>query len=263
MLTFRVMAAALIAASSLGAQAIVRGTVLAEHGTRVAGAELMVAALNKAVRSDSAGEYRLVLPAGQYRLTVRAMGYFSVSDSISPENGVELIKDIQLTSTATLLDTVNTTAPRRVYASPLLRDFEERRKTHMGRYISEVEFRQSDDRLLSDVLRKIPGMVVSPGRNNEYWAAATRTGGSAAGALRGARGKCYVTIYVDGVLMFDQGMTVVTPGRPGNGLYPPDLNLMSPREMAGAEYYASSAAAPAQYKDRSGCGLLLLWTRER
>src|SRR5690349_22106724 len=77
----KVVVAMLLAAGPLGAQAIVRGAVTTEQGQRIAGVELLVPALRKTVRTDSVGEYRLVLPPGNYKMMTRAMGFFSLSDS--------------------------------------------------------------------------------------------------------------------------------------------------------------------------------------
>jgi hypothetical protein len=65
---------------------------------------------------------------------------------------------------------------------------------------------------------------------------------------------CYATIYFDGVLRYDMG---ITPGSP-----PPELGDFLVTELAGIEYYPGEATAPPGYR-HSGCGLLLLWTRER
>ena len=69
---------------------------------------------------------------------------------------------------------------------------------------------------------------------------------------------CYVAIYVDGILNFNAQM-----GR--SGVAPPDLSKLIPvADLAGAEFYADGATAPAgMHSDDDGCGSLYLWTRER
>lgn len=233
----------LLLVSPVGAQGIVRGAITNEQGRRLAGVELTVAALKRTVRSDSLGEYRLEVPPGRYWMNVRAMGYFVVGDSIQPEQDVELIHDFRLSSFGITLDTVTTTAVRRTYFSPGLREFEERRRMGQGKFVSETEFRRAGSRLLSDVLRKVPGMAVVPARGSAYYAVATR------------RSACPLTVYLDGLPLYDRVLS--------RGIPPPDLNQFQAASFAGAEYYAATAAAPVQFRDRSGCGLLLLWTRER
>jgi len=241
----KVVVAMLLAACPMGAQAIVRGAVMTEQGQRIAGVVLQVPSLKKSVRTDSTGEYRLDLPPGTYRMTTRAMGFFSLSDSIQPEKDVELIHDFTLTSLAKVLDTVSTTAPR-LYFSQLLRGFEERRKTAQGHYITEEQFRRYRDRMLADVMRRVPGLQVRPGRGGANFATATRNGVA-------ARNACFVSVYLDGLPLYT-GL---------RGELPLDLNTLQTNTMAGAEFYPTIATSPVQFKDRTGCGLLLLWTREQ
>jgi len=241
----KLVVALLAVAGPLGAQAIVRGAVLTEQGQRIVGVELQVPALRKTVRTDSTGEYRIVLPPGHYKLTTRALGFFSLSDSIEPEVNVELIHDFTLTSIAKLLDTMTTTAERRRHISPGLNDFEERRRTSQGKYLTQEIFDRYRSSLLGDVLRRLPGVDIRPGAFNAKYAASLRFGGR--------KGACFVSVFLDGLPLFT-GL---------RGESPPDLNLFSPSTLAGAEFYSGGATSPVQYKDRTGCGMLLLWTRER
>lgn len=238
------LAVLLLCAPALGAQGVVRGTVMNDQGRRLPGVELTVAGINKTVRSDSAGEYKLVLAPGTYWMNVRAMGYFVVGDSIEPERDVEQIHDFTLSSFGIVLDTVTTTADRRRYLSPGLRDFLERSKTKQGKFITEADFGRDAERRLPDVLRRIAGVTIVPGRGTAFFATASRN-----------RSGCFVTVYLDGVLLYDR-----TINRVGG---PPDLTQFQTRTMLGAEYYASTSIAPAQFRDRAGCGLLLLWSKER
>jgi hypothetical protein len=241
----KLVVALVAVAGPLGAQAIVRGAVTTEQGQRIAGVELQVPALRKTVHTDSIGEYRFILPPGNYKMTTRALGFFSESDSIAPELNVELIHDFTLTSIAKLLDTMTSTAERRRHISPGLNDFEERRRTSQGKYLTQEIFERYSTSLLGDVLRKLPGVDIRPGAFNAKYAASFRQ--------RGGRGACYVSVYLDGVPLFT-GL---------RGESPPDLNLFSPSTLAGAEFYSGGATSPVQFKDRTGCGMLLLWTRER
>ena len=65
---------------------------------------------------------------------------------------------------------------------------------------------------------------------------------------------CPVTIYLDGMLYFS--------GSPASAA--PDVNVMFASDYAAAEYYASAAEVPAEYNATSvtGCGVLLLWSRD-
>jgi hypothetical protein len=233
------------AAGQLGAQGIVRGAVTTEQGQRIAGVELRVAVLNKSVRTDSLGEYKMVLPAGSYWLTTRALGFFSLGDSIAPEKDVELIHDFTLTSLAQVLGPVTTTAPSK-YRGSGLQGFEQRMKTGQGKYVTEEDFARYTNRLLADVLRRMPGLLVKQVGGSANYATSQRNGVA-------TKGGCYVAVFLDGMALYNG---------PRQGA-PPDLNLFPNSTLAGAEFYASTATSPVQYKDKTGCGMLLLWTRER
>jgi hypothetical protein len=67
------------------------------------------------------------------------------------------------------------------------------------------------------------------------------------------RRNCPVTIYIDNVLYYSAQL----------GQEPPGIDFMQASDFAAAEYYASAAETPPQYNATgSGCGALLLWTRD-
>ena len=194
-------------------------------------------------------------------LSFRKVGYdpqtMVVSNTVRDSTGLTII----MRRTATTLPTVVTKArgadsvPH--YISPLLRDFEERRKQGFGRFVTEADLRKRDNSRLSEVIRAlVPGASMVPGRGSQIWLAGHRAGGSAGRAMN--PGNCYVTVYLDGVLTYSmtQGGPLTNP--------PPDFGTMMADQYAGIEFYAGGASIPMKYnKTDAGCGTLLLWTRER
>jgi hypothetical protein len=66
-----------------------------------------------------------------------------------------------------------------------------------------------------------------------------------------------VTLYVDGVVVFNSANNKSTADIP-------DLALFRAADYAGIEYYAGGASMPTKFNfTSSGCGVLLLWSRER
>jgi hypothetical protein len=66
----------------------------------------------------------------------------------------------------------------------------------------------------------------------------------------GAHGVCYPDVFIDGV-----------PGvKLGPGV---DLHEYSASEFTGVEFHNSATTPPAYNGTGQGCGVLLLWTRER
>ena len=68
---------------------------------------------------------------------------------------------------------------------------------------------------------------------------------------------CFASIYVDGVLQYRAQMAE-------NGAQPPDLTAIDVHNLAGLEFYADGASAPAgMHSHDDGCGSLWIWTREK
>ena len=68
--------------------------------------------------------------------------------------------------------------------------------------------------------------------------------------------QCPVTLYLDGVRIYDSAKDTLDQM--------PDLSRYNTRDYAAVEFYAGGASVPIRYNETSsGCGVLLLWTRER
>ena len=107
-----------------------------------------------------------------------------------------------------------------------------------------------DNERLSDIITAYaPGLTLVRSNQHNYAASSRKGSVTAAG-----RGPCLATIYLDGALLYDAGVA--------NSGSPPSMDDFNVNQLAGVEYYAGEATAPLGYRN-SGCGLLLLWTRER
>jgi hypothetical protein len=154
------------------------------------------------------------------------------------------------------LDTV-TVAESRTPVSPALRGFEERRKLSSGgRFVDETELRKHDARTLGTVIvMRIPGLrVVSTPRG--VFLASLRSNSAPSGRAfdPGAPGTCWVTVYRDGALLYDGTMV---------GVAPPDFGRLQAQDYAAVEFYQVAATPPEFRGTSTGCGTLLLWSRER
>jgi hypothetical protein len=177
------------------------------------------------------------LPEGESTVRIRKLGYAPATRSIriSPADTAPIT--LILSPVINVLPDVVTrdSSPRHI--SPGLRDFEERRKTRLGQYITEAELRKSDGRELSDVLRRFTGANIR---------CTTRTPRQC--VVQSARivDPCPYVVYLDGIRVSDT-----------------NLLMYQVTELAAVETYTGTTA-PAQYSDRRGnCGVLLLWSRER
>lgn len=224
----------------------------------VGNAEVQLPQLHLRTTTNYLGEFRFgSVPAGRYAVTVHAVGFEPLLDSVNVKAGATLDADIILTPLPVKLDTSRTVAaaaPQRL--PPGLDEMEDRRKMHMGGYfVTDSMLRANDERKLTYFLAMAPRVeevlsqmgtgifIAVPGPAPAY-----RTDGTF------PAGKCYVNIYMDG--------TRYWAGPPGPLNPPPDFNSMWAREYSGIEYYASTSTIPTQYNaTRWGCGVLLLWTR--
>jgi hypothetical protein len=171
---------------------------------------------------------------------------------------------------AQTLPTVVTRRPATVWKSPTLRGFEERRATGMGYFVPDSVLRRENDRTLANVIRAhVPSIdvweVMDPKQLKRSWVVMSRRTAPA----------CPVDVYLDGLpqgLNFSPGAILSTgsrgggasrganPGRSGNVV---DVNQFQVSELAGVEYH-NIGDVPAEYnRTGGGCGVLLLWTRER
>ena len=138
------------------------------------------------------------------------------------------------------------------YISPALTAFEERRKLGFGHFISEAELRKNDQRGLPELLERIPGLrsVEDPFTHKIRMASGRAIGDASHGSFRdnGKPTPCYITVYIDGI----------------RDAYVDDFRRLNIDQFAGVEFYEGAATMPAEFNTTgSGCGVLLLWTRER
>jgi hypothetical protein len=240
------------------APATFRGTVRrASDQAPLDGVDVWLPALGRRTITDSTGEFRFRdLPSGPTLVQVRRVGFLVERDTLTLVRGQEARRDYVLNAQATLLDTVRTIADRTKYVSSRLQQFEDRRARGEGHFIAEDVFRANDERNLTSVLlSRVPGISMVPAaRGGGAFLVSTRKACSGA-QLLGCK-PCFVSIFLDGALLYDASTS--------NGTPPPDATRFRNAELAGAEYYGDGASAPAQFnRTSSGCGTLLLWTRER
>jgi hypothetical protein len=222
-----------------------KGTVVvvvrdATHGTPISGALVQIREAARLANTDSTGTAALIgLDAGIKTVSVRKLGYKPMSFTLAIEASDTADAAVQLVPTPASLPgvTVIDTA-----TSPWLAEFEQRRRTKMGRYISDAELRASFGSPLENVLQaRIPGIrtvkdLVGPGAH------VVSTRGPQ--AIDPKRNACMVAVFVDGV-------------RSPTG----DINEVPMAWIGGVEFH-TPGNIPVQYSvGNPGCGVLLLWTR--
>jgi len=233
------LVAALSIAPALPAQpATLVGRVL--HGVSeqpVAGAIVELAAIGLATRTDALGRFRLSgVPAGEHQVAARAIGYDRWAGALRFSGGDSLEVDILLGTALTKLATLRITAaaPDRLTALTL-RDFEERRRTGLGRYLTKDYFEANDDRSVGSLIaHRIAGL-----RHN-------MRSGMAESLFVSSRGrKCSPNYVLNGV--------------PNTMFF---IGMLQPSQILGVEFH-TAATVPAQYNmtQSQPCGTFVIWTK--
>lgn len=111
--------------------------------------------------------------------------------------------------------------------------FYERATTTWGSQFTRDEFEEIDPVAVSDVFYRVPGIAVATGPYGKQAVSRRRSGFGG--------GNCVLQTYLDGVAVSDF-----------------DIDILAPEHIEAIEVY-QGLATPIQY--RSGCGVVLIWTR--
>jgi hypothetical protein len=114
-----------------------------------------------------------------------------------------------------------------------LREFYERRETAPGHFISGPEIRARAPLRTSDLMREVPGLIVTPDP------------GGRPGLRVGRSAWCSIEFYVDGA--------------PAPGLRIDDI---PPGDIGGLEIYRGASEVPIKYRRATTCAAILIWTRD-
>ena len=213
------------------------GTVVTADGGRpIMGAQVNIMSGSR-VRTNERGEFTLLdTPAGTRTLEVRALSFY-------PERRpVDVIADgphiyVALSTLKAVLDTVRVTASR---PSDRLRSgFMERRRSGVGRFMTEEDVRRRQPIVTSDLFRMVPGVRM------QY--DASRFDNRI--LMRGAVDEwCSPVIYIDGRQMNDLTVDEVD-------------TWVRPKDITGIEVYAGAGVAAAYEQGMTSCGSIVIWTR--
>jgi len=213
----------------------------------VAFAEVSILRTDIKLTTNSSGRFRFVdVPAGQYLLIVRRLGYRPISAIVEVAAADTLRLSYSMEPATRMLDSVVVSAST---MSLRMVEFEKRRREGVGFFITEEQIDRRNLPVSADYLRLAPSVTLTPTHNasgiSELVAISRREGGSLFGEGAGA---CAMQVLVDGVPM---------PRR-----FPLEL-LPTPKDIAGIEIYAGAASVPAQFDgaDRR-CGMIIVWTRD-
>jgi hypothetical protein len=204
---------------------VMRGVVRNERGP-LANARVHLFGTSRSATTNAAGEFLLAdIPTGTQGIEIIALGYAPRRVRAEVLATAEPIT-VTMSRIATVLDSIRVTA-RRVANGRRYNEFDERSRHGHGRYVTEEEVERRHPFVTSDLLRVMPGVMVSVGRDNEHVVSMRR---------------CLPGVYLD-------GMESALP-----------LDEIPTSWIHGVEVYQISEI-PSQYRGRGLCGLILVWTK--
>jgi hypothetical protein len=182
-----------------------------------------------AAETDSTGSFVLSpVPRGRYIVRMERIGYKTIEDSLTLETPEDAEITAFMVPEAVDLAPIVVTAART--AAYYLRDFERRRTTGSGTFITRTDIHKANPNSTSEMLQRLGRVRVLRGVRGE--------------ANLFMRGTCRPQVYVDGVLLH-------------NAVSIDSATL--PEDIAAVEIY-SDAGVPIQYAIESPCGVILVWT---
>lgn len=237
----------LASASSAGAQrpgtALLLGRVTVDSTQQVVpGAEVLIPSLGLRAMTDSLGRFRIddVIP-GRRGLRVNRLGYAPLRTAVEFSSGDTVEMEIGLTASAEQIAAIEIVA--RQNASRTLQDFERRRASGTGAYLTADDLQRRSRGRLAEALRTLGGVNILTGTSGGTYLIGARVG-------RGAQ--CFTAVMLDGSWAYD-GDRYQTPF---------DVNSIRPDDVAAIEYYRGLSNTPVELQGiRNSCGVLVIWTK--
>jgi len=245
------LAAALVAMSAgaqQGATILVFGTVRNASGVAVAGAEVWIDGTDRRVVSNDSGEFHIDhAPSGRVKVMVRRLGFRPDSKRVALQPGDTRQVKFVLDGLLDELETVLVTA--RAGSSGRMQEFWARRMVGLGVFITREEIERRRPARTVDLFRSVMGVRIVSGGNGEVTRLVSgRHAVSVASKNSAASGACSMQYYVDGIFMTPGTFTV---------------DEVPPETLEAIEVYRGPSEIPARFRQReTGCGLVVIWTRE-
>jgi hypothetical protein len=236
------LAVPLLAAPLAAQGATLRGRILdAVSGAPLVGATVAATTTGASARTDSAGRYRIDgLKVGLHRFLVSAAGYTRGSVTLAFALREVMERDLELdpiglvlspadSAKAQALPTVPITAP--MSAGRRFADFERRRTTGRGQYLTRTQLEEGQFATLQDAMRP----------------------------LRGVRFSCAGSSCLVQMVRAPLGCSpdYVVDERVDNMFGP----LVPVRDIQAIEVYTGASDVPGEFAGtNAGCGVIVIWT---
>lgn len=223
--------------------ALLLGRVTVDSTTQVVpGAEVIIPSLGLRTTTDSLGRFRIegVAP-GRRGLRVNMLGYAPLRTAVEFSAGDTVEMEIGISASTEEMTAIEIVA--RQNSSRTRMDFERRRASGTGLYLTEDDLKRQGQGRLSDVLRKQAGVSTITGNSGGTYLVGARSD-------RGAR--CFTAVMLDGSWIYDGS----------RGQTPFDVSGLRTEDIAAIEYYRGLSNTPVDLQGiRNSCGVLVVWTK--
>jgi hypothetical protein len=242
MLSLACAGTVMVSAQPAGAQDV-RAAVIHIHKAgdtvSVVNAVVTIDHVIEAGKTDSRGIVRVEeLEDGGHIIEVSAPGYQYIFDQFDSGPNVKQPIEIEVLALA----------PRAALKGPTtglrFADFDRRRTGGQGTFLTKAQLDAAAGRPLANLLKVDAGASIVSGQRGGSFVALS--------AQPNPSNPCYAAVVRDGVRVY-----------PVAGVAnPPDLDRIFAEQLAAVEFYPRPALVPAELRDASACGALVIWTRE-
>jgi hypothetical protein len=223
----------------------------------LANAEISLPDIGLTARTNEHGRFRLGVPAGTHKVSVRRIGFSAVESMVTFTADQAITRQFRLIQVATL-DTVTVTADRG------LGNFYDNMNLGLGKFLTRADLAKQEYRPLAAVMSSLPGTDVFNSGSGAYLRSSRvprrppqDTAMDIIGPNRdnyvcvAGNCQCWSQVYV--------GTMLLNPGRPT----PPfNLNDWATHEIEAIEYYPSMSGLPSEYAQRGAtCGVFVIHMR--
>jgi hypothetical protein len=201
----------------------------------LARAEVVIVNEHRLVRADSGGNFTLAdLPNGSVQILVRALGFQPTQLLLDVRDGDDISRTIKLDSSATHAQELAPVSVTDVSpGSYRLVDFERRRRTGRGHYLTDEEIRATGASNLQDAVRGLRGVGFE-----------CRADAVCRIHMARAPNNCDPQYVVDGRV---------------DNMFGPSTPI---RDIVALEVYTGPSDVPGEFAGRdAGCGVIAMWTR--
>jgi len=235
------LATGAVGAQRAAATGSISGTVQDADGNPIPDVEISAGLLARTIRSDTAGKFLFAnVPAGPLELKLRRLAFAPASVMVEVEPKDTIGVTVTLTVVAQVLNAV--VVQEDAARVRLMRQFEDRRKAGFGSFITRRQIEERNPRLLSDMVRLVPGAVLSPvassaGRSVLHFSRAV---------VSPAR-TCEPQYWIDGIMAYGFNIDDILPS-----------------DVEGVELYQGVSITPPQFnnpRSNVACGTVVIWTR--